>query len=910
VSRPRLTRRLEDGLPRKLTLLSAPAGFGKTTLLSESIAIRGPEACAAWVSLDASDNDPERFWSYVFSALQDALPGLGMTALELLRSSQAPPIEALLASLINEISLFPSGVRKADSMSSPGVHTCLLVLDDFHLITEPQILNGLVFLLDNLPPQLHLVVSGRADPPWPLARLRARGELTELRAPDLRFTAAEAASFLNDAMGLDLSSADIAALEARTEGWIAGLQMAAVSMRERARTQGAQSLSGFVQAFTGSHRFVLDYLMEEVLEHQPSHVRDFLLQTSILQRMNAALCNALTGETRGQDILVNLEQANLFVIPLDDQRCWYRYHHLFADLLRSRLEQAQPTDLPVLHRRASAWHEADGSIAEAVNHALLAGDYEAAADLVERNVLAFKDHGALPSVVRWLDAFPPEVVHRRPWLCVARGWTLAYVGRFDDAESLLITAEQCLGDPGSEETRHLAGHVAAIRGYKALFIPDILGAIQESRSALEMLPESDLQTRLSAATSLASALRVSGEMEAAERTLAQLVADSRASGSSDQTTVGLLNALSAVLKSLGRLNEGIAILREAIQLAERATGTNRARAVPAAGHAHIRLGDLLFDQNRVDEALYHVQLGMKLCRRWGQANAIWESYRKLAWILQSMGDANGARRAFRQAVDLGGQISPWAKRLTLAVQAELAMIQGDLDSATSWALDSGLTVNDNLELHQVDIYYVYAHVLLFQAETEPCRLQEAQHLLARLLRVVQAAGATRLEIVFLVLQAQLHQQQQDEEQALDVLERALSLAAPEGFMRAFLDAGPAIAPLLQQAAARGSSVEYVDKLLGAITEETSQYGQISGSPHPSAVETPHPPPSQQLIEQLTQREMEVLRLLATTLPTPDIASQLYISVSTVRSHVKHIYGKLGVHSRIEAVDRARELELL
>ncbi len=485
VPRPRLIERLKAGLHCKLTLVSAPAGFGKTTLLSE---------CAgrcdwpvAWLSLDKGDNDPTRFWAYFIAALQ-TIPTL-RAAGDRKESRNASGVgEAALAQL------HPAGLATAASAAAPaslesaltsllndivaaGPSPFILILDDLHLIAERQIHDGLTFLLEHLPPQLHLVLSSRADPPWPLARLRARCEVAELRAQDLRFTPEEAATFLNNVMHLDLSPEDIAALDARTEGWIAGLQMVAISMQGRKRAQGPQSLSGFIKALTGSHRFILDYLVEEVLDQQSPDLQTFLLKTSVLERLTAPLCDAVAGIDDSQAILAHLEQANLFLVPLDDERRWYRYHHLFADLLKVRLEQHSTTqEIASLHHLAGRWYEDNGLIAEAIGHALSAGDVDHVAHLAEHNALAALYQGQVPTVVGWLDALPGEVICSRPWLCIARAWVLASTGRWDAVAVALQDAERAAREASQAEEQRIAAHILALRTYATAIKGDLDGA--------------------------------------------------------------------------------------------------------------------------------------------------------------------------------------------------------------------------------------------------------------------------------------------------------------------------------------------------------------------------------------------------------------------------------------------------
>ena len=927
VSRPRLVERLNANLDRKLTIVSAPAGFGKTTLLCEwvrywdtSHAVRtgwhaAPED-VAWLSLDRSDNDPTSFWTYVIAALQTmpgwAKGGVGEASLPMLRSPQPPSIEVVLTALINEI----DQVMHQDQTSP---HTHVLVLDDLHLIEEAQIHEGLTFLVSHMPPQLHLAISSRTDPPWPLARWRVRRELIEVRTADLRFTAKEAAAFLNEAMRLDLPAEQVIALEQRTEGWIAGLQMAAISMRGRRQAQGLHAMSGFIQAFTGSHRFILDYLMEEVLSQQPSAIQGFLLKTSILDRLTAPLCDALL-EVGGQawdsdtdphhppassgQMLEEVEAANLFLIPLDDERRWYRYHHLFADLLRSRLKQNHPGQLPALHRRASAWFAQNNDIATAVGHALSAGDFERAASLVEENVLIFKDHAELPTVVRWLDAFPQGMVQARPWLCVAKSWALAYVGQFTDSEGFLQAAEGTLETAlDGDDQLHIRGHIAAIRSYVALFHGDLKRSIEQGYIALENLPESDLQTRQSAATTLASALRLDGELAEAGHVLTDAIAMSRTLGS-DQTTIRMLNGLYALQSSQGQLRKGIATLQEALQLAERGTERRRIR-LPAAGLGHLRLSDALLHQNDLEGALGHVREGIELCKQWGMANPLWEGYLGLAWVLQATGDEAGALDAMREAQRVATSMSLAIARATAADQASLYLAQGNLEAAARWAEESGLAIQDEIRFWDLGIYRTYGYLLLALGRHDPGRLELAEKLAARSLGIAEEAGALGIALWFYILQALIYQAQHRIEEAMIPLERALTLAETEGYVRLFIQEGAPMRKLLQQATTRGIAPAYAAELLAALHDvEPGTMAETGTQPQPFTSI------SQPLIEPLTERELQVLRMLNTTLSGPEIAEELVISPSTYRSHTKNIYSKLGVHSRAEAIARAQDLNLM
>jgi LuxR family maltose regulon positive regulatory protein len=878
VPRPRLIERLGQGLAlgpagfeRKLTLISAPAGFGKSTLLSAwAASTRQP---VAWVSLDDGDNDPTRFWTYVITALQTRRPALGALALAAIQSRQPPAIEALLAGLINELAGMPG--------------TLVLVLDDYHVISAPQIHDAVAFFLDHMPPQLHLVLSSRANPPWPLARIRARREITELRIDDLRFTPIEAAAFLNDVMGLGLSAEDVATLETRTEGWIAGLQLAALSM------QGGTDTTSFIQAFSGSHHFVLDYLVEEVLDRQPPGVQSFLLRTSFLEHLTAPLCDAvrfgegeLPGGEDSQTILEQLEQANLFLVPLDDERRWYRYHHLFADLLRSRLKLAEPGRMPELHRRASAWYAQNGLIAEAVSHALATGNIPQAARLVEENAFTLVYHGELTTLLRQLDALPQDLVRLRPQLCVARAWAQAYTGQVEVVEPLLRGAEKTLVElPDHAETQGIAGRIAFLRAYVAAFRGDMPRAAELAREALEYLPESDMPTRGLASVVLGVVLQVSGDLAAAAQSLDQAVAISRAAGD-DCATVDVLCDLVGLQVVRGQLREAAATCQEALRLADECV-RRVGRRPPVIGYVYIRLSGVLREWNELENALRYAQKGFELYRHWGQPDYLRMAHGEMARILQALGDKDGALDAAQEARRVARELSPRGNDLAAAWEAQIRLAQGDVAAASRWIQESGLRGEDELNYQNEPVYRILARVLIAQG-----RPAQALELLDRLLQVVEGAGAAGSIIEVLVLQAMALQGMGRQAWALAVLERALSLAEPEGYVGTFIGEGAPMERLLRRAIAQGLAVRYAGRLLAALGTKRE----------------PGPFPAD--VEPLSERELEVLRLLTTRLTVPEIARELYVAATTVRSHVRSIYGKLGVHNRIEAVSRARQLDLL
>ena len=904
VSRPRLVERVnagltrQGGLPHRLTLISAPAGFGKTTLLSECAASCGQSV--SWLSLDERDNNAARFWSYLIVALQTLHDGVGASVLQVLQTPRANPNEAWLGQLLNQIAEIPGSFA--------------LILDDLHVITNPQIHETLVFFLENLPAQMHLVVSSRADPPWPLARWRARSQVVEIRTDDLRFTPAETAAFLNDAMGLGLSPDDVTSLGARTEGWIVGLQLAALALQGTVSTQGRDPRS-FVRAFSGSHRYILDYLVEEVLDRQTPKIQKFLLQTSILERLTAPLCNTVRfgyaespADPSGEDsqtILEQLDQANLFLVPLDDERRWFRYHRLFADLLQSRLEQQDRQRVPTLHRRAGAWCEEQGLISEAVSHLLAAGDVEAVTRMAKQNALATMDHGQLMAFVGSIDALPDQVVNSRPWLCIAHAWALVFAGQLDAVELRLESTSIALDALGGarraegpvlnrSEAQHVAGHVAAARAYVAALRGDMTDAAELAREALAQLPDKDLAARGLSEALLGSALRWSGDLAAAAKSLDKALTISQAAGDS-RTAVEALCSLAAVQSAQGQLHKAVATCQDALRLADEHVRRSGQR-LPIAASGHNIMSEVLCEWNDLDGALRRAREGIELSQQWGWPEGLALGHRRRARALQALGDADGAREAIREARQAASSLSPWFGAHMAAHEARLSLAQGNLTAASRWAKQSGLGTGHTPGYQSMDEYSTLARVLFAQG-----KLDAASTLLARLLGMIEAAGALTYLIETLVLQVLILQAQGRGDQALAKLEHALTLAEPQGYVRAFIDEGASMGHLLTRAVVQGITVNYASRLLEALDRE------VQGTALPAI---PHQKALLPLVEPLSPRETEVLRLLTTHLSHAEMAEELVVSVNTLRSHVKSIYGKLDAHSRMEAVERARELGLL
>jgi LuxR family maltose regulon positive regulatory protein len=890
VPRPRLIERLNEGLSSgcKLTLISAPAGFGKTTLVSEWIV--GCELPVAWLSLDEGDNDPARFLTYLIAALQTIAPKIGKGALAVLQSPQPPPIESILTALLNEITTIPDHF--------------ILVLDDYHLTDSKPVDDVLTFLLEHLPPQMHLVIATREDPHLPLARLRARGQLIELRAANLRFTPAEAAEFLNQVMGLNLSAEDIAALEARTEGWIAGLQLAAISM------QGRSDTASFIQAFTGSHRFVLDYLVEEVLKHQPEPVRSFLLQTSILDRLCASLCNAVTEQEVSKEMLDVLERSNLFLIPLDDQRQWYRYHHLFAEVLQARLLDEQPDQIFSLHQRASAWYEHNDSVAEAIRHALAAKDFERAATLVELAVPKMRRNRqeATHTELGWLKALPNELVHFRPVLSVAYAYALFGDGELETVETRLRDAEWWL-DPTTdtagmvvvdkEEFRRLPGMIALLRAAQALARDDMLEAAKNARRVLDLAPEDAHLMLGGAASVLGLAAWASGDLETARRMTADGMANVRLAGYISSAIGGAI-VLADILITQGHLHEALTTYEQGLQWA----GQPGVPVLRGAADMYVGMSDLHCEYNDLKTANQHLLSSQALGELAGLPQNPYRWCAAMARIRVAQGDLNGALDLLDQAERLyDGALSPNVRPVATR-KTRVWVVQGRLGEALGWVRDQGLSVNNELSYLREFDHITLARLLLacYLSDHSDGSISEVMGLLERLLKGAEEGGRQGSVIEILVLQAIAYHAQGDLPAALNPLQEALTLAEPEGYIRMFVDEGPPMAQLLLEAASHGIMSDYTGKLLAAFEAQQPSSAGESPLPTPLAV--------QPLAEPLSQRELEVLRLLKTELSGPEIAHELVISLSTVRTHTKSIYSKLNANNRRAAVKRAEELHLI
>ena len=875
VPRPRLSDRLSHGTESALTLVSAPAGFGKTTLLTEWLAASPADGrSTAWLSLDQRDNDPSLFWTYLVTALKTAAPGVGAGALSLLQSPQ-PPIEAVLGSLLNDLAAISNDV--------------VLVLDDYHVIDAPDVQDGMAFLLEHLPAQLHLVIAGRADPTLPLARLRGRGELVEIRGADLRFTPAEVAAYLNGVMGLVLTATDVAALEGRTEGWIAALQLAALSM------QGRDDVAAFIAGFAGDDRYIVDYLAEEVLHRQPDQVQHFLLQTSILDRLSGPLCDAVTGQDGGKAKLAALERGNLFLVPLDDRRRWYRYHQLFADVLQVHLLDEQPDDVADLHRRASAWYEQNDEPSEAIRHALAAKDFERAADLVELAIPALRKSRQEAVVRGWITVLPDEVVRVRPVLNVSFAGALLAGGELEGVEDRLRDAEQLLDAMTSssarmvvvddEEFRRLPGMIELYRAAQALARGDVPGTVRHARRTLELSAEEDHLGRAAAAGLLGLASWASGDLEAAHSAYSECMAGLQRAGYVADT-LGCAIALADIRLAQGRLAEAMRTYEQALQRATEQGGP----VLRGTADMYVGMSELHRERDDLPTATQYLLKSQELGEHTGLPQNQYRWRVAMARIREAEGDLGGALDLLNEAERLYvGDFFPNVRPVP-ALRARVWVAQGALGEALGWVRERGLSVEDDLSYLQEFEHITLARVVLVRYRTERS-VDDVTRFLDRLLRAAEEGARTGSVIEILVLQALAHQTQGDIPAALAALQRALMLSEPEGYVRIFVDESPPMTSLLRAAAKQGIAPSYVRRLLAAVDRTADTVGQA-------------------LIEPLSERELEVLRLLGTDLDGPDIARELIVSLNTMRTHTKNIYAKLGVNNRRAAVRRARELDLL
>ena len=892
VSRPRLNERLSEGLQSKLILISAPAGFGKSTLLIDWV--HQSNMPVAWISLERGDNDWGGFLAYFVAALQTIEAGIGETVQAMIQSPQPPSQESVLTALINEVATL-----KKDF---------ILVLDDYHVIEARQIHDSLAFLLDHLPPRMHLVISGRSDPFLPLSRMRSKGELTELRAENLRFSAQETTTFLNQVMGLTLSRQEVDALEARTEGWIAGLHLAALSILDR--TQSGEDPTGFIAAFAGDDRFIVDYLVDEVLAQLSQETKDFLLQTSILERLSGSLCDAVTGRNGGQKSLERLERANLFITPLDSRRRWYRYHQLFADLLRQRLqESANPEEIEALHMRASRWYEENDFFVEAVEHALAAQEHTHVIRLIYSGSAGIFMRSELKLLLRWQAALPGELLASEPKLSIMLAWAWIATGHPREAESCLQTLEAALGEHMDDlfneakivepYARSVLVEVAVIRAQLAIGRGDLRQADKLTSQILPFLKEGegtyiyntpdDLRTVVFFISGLVK--KLNGDLPQADEALSTAADLGKAQGN-----VHIFAAATAHLANVrtlqGKLRQAVSTSERGLQgLAEMA-----GRHSPLAGQIHVELGNAHYERNDLDTALYHIEEGIALAKPWDYWEGLVPGYLGLARIRAAQKEWESAWNAMSDLETLS-QNYPHLVPAAESARALLSTLEGKADAARSWAEAESAENTQVIDLNRESDLIILARVLAARGNWV-----EAEALIERLIEIAGSGGRHGRTIELLALQSLVCDALDEPERALDALSHALAFGEPEGYVRTFVDLGTPMIQLLSQAAEQRITPEYAGRLLGA-------FPQSAVTPTKRTTIPAHPPlPG--LVEPLSEREIEILRLIARGLSNKEIAQQLYLSQGTIKVHAHNIYGKLGVNGRTQAIARATDLGIL
>ncbi len=892
ISRPHLIAKLNVGLSRKLTFISAPAGFGKTTLVASHVA--GSKRLAAWLSLDKDDNREERFLRYLIAALQETDQAIGVEAAQLIMASRQAPPEAVLISLINDLDTAGREIS--------------LVLDDYHLINSQAVHSAVAFLLDHCPSTFHLVIITRSDPPLPLARLRARGQMVELRAADLRFTEAEAAQFLNDVMGLHLDAGSVSALAARTEGWVASLQLAALALQGTLSMHGREDVNGFIEGFSGTNRYILDYLLEEVMASQPPEIMHFLLKTSILRRLTTPLCDAVLADDEdakrkgggplpdsesrfaGQSAstLEYLERANLFLLPLDNERIWYRYHHLFADMLHARLQQAQPDVIPLLHIRASAWLEQSGLVTEAIHHLFAAGEIDQAADLIERYGPAYLADSD-PSVLQMADRLPREALLARPKIGLHRAWHCIVRGNIEEALPLLNDlARELAGTEPKPEQRWMqtVNSLALAFLYPQANMPesDPLPDYQ----LLDEIPAEEHILRNAADFLYGMTLGRRGELDrAAEFSVKSIKREKTFLGT--QTIPTLAPFLTRIYLMQGRLHAAASLCREFLNPIKELD----IRLIYTAGSMKIDLGEVLYEWNFLEEAEQHIRAGL-------EANEIWQNIMTdgfglvaLTRVLLAKGDYAGAMQVvkkFETKLRKHARPREFDENLhTLRVRVQLA--GGDLQNPSHWA--EQILLSEDFALHEEYYRLTLARVYLTQG-----RYGEVEKLLAGTVPPAAVGSQIARQLEFNLLLATAVAGQQRLPEAFELIESCLAMAEPEGYIRAFLDIGEPVRELLAaylQSSDFGQKL-YAQKVLEAfppIEKASSPAAQPGG-----------------LIEPISERELEVLHIMALGKTNKEIARQLVIAPGTVKAHTASIYRKLDVANRTEAVARARELGIL
>jgi LuxR family transcriptional regulator, maltose regulon positive regulatory protein len=858
VPRPQLFEKLDEALAHRLTLVSSPAGAGKTALVSTwAHAARKKGVAIGWLSLDASDNNPARFLECIIAGLEEEGTVIDTDPVSPQHKGQVQIKEVL--------NLFIWGLANLQ-------RELILILDDYHHIQDKEVHAALDYLLKHAPPCLHFILLTRSDPPLELARLRVAGQLIELRMNHLRFSVQEASDFMKKFAGITLTESDAASLTARTEGWIAGLQMAGISLR------GQQDVSAFIAAFAGSHRFVFDYLLEQVLNQQDLEIREFLLKTSVLERLSAPLCDAVTGTAgAARRSLDTLERANLFLTPLDDERVWYRYHHLFSDLLKLVLEQAYPGLAVELHSRACRWFEEQGKIPEAFQHALAADDIELAARLVSANVLALVEQAELLPILSRMDSTPRGQREANPWLEVAHAWALAYTGQMERGNVALTLAEKHLKALPAHERSRITGHISAVRAYAAWVNGSQQEAVELAETAARLLPVDEIAIRALNLTTMGNALTQYNASPRAAEVLEQAVMLARQAG---QSHVHMLAAssLSYAYIQLGRLYKAHEALQDAIEIAE----THQQRTgqpLTAAACVYAELASILGEWGEIGPAIRAARKGLALSELWGQADAIVLCLLNLINALSLAKDKEAGIKAIQRSRRLAQKVSPWFVLNVDHLEARFWLDMNDIPQADRTIREAVGPLPATLEARLLVKQNRPDKALTLLDQASP----EFQHVHS--FEIVRLGAVQSLALF----------QKRGETGALAALEPALELAQVENQVMTFVREGEAMERLLHLARRKSICPDFTQKLLSVF--------EAQRKPRPT-------PAAEPLIEALSERELEVLGLLNGPLSTPEIARQLILSTNTVRTHIKNIYGKLGVHGRSGAVRRARELGLL
>lgn len=875
VSRPRLSQTIDQALQTgiRFVLIAAPAGFGKTTAICSWVQQNHRQA--AWVSLDENDNDPTVFWAYVIAALQTTWPDFGAAIEAKLAAALPSSMESILPELVNELL----------ELAEPVI----LVLDDYHLISNQEIHAGLAFLLNHQPPQFHLVIATRADPPLPIPRLRAHRVLIELRAEELRFTTREAGILLNEIMGLGLTAEDIDLLERRTEGWGVGLVLAAQSM------QGMSDKHKFIADFSGSHHFVLEYLIEEVLDRQAEPVREFLLRTSILDQLCGPLCDAVSGISGSTEILAQLYKDNLFIVPLDLEHNWYRYHHLFGELLANHLnKELMPEEVDKLHRRASLWYEQDENLEKAVQYALSGRDHERAADLIERAASTVIAGGQVKILLQWINALPEEVIKAHPQLLMRLGWSTFLSGKVKQAAEILIKAGQALAlVPAGPERDLLRGQLSAMLATLNALTRDLEGAIAQAREALEKLPRQEFSYRARARRALGVCYMLLGDLGKALQQLeaARILA---LEGQNQFLASEVLSQIATLRKHQGQLKKAYQAYR---QILDQFAVPEEA---PPACLGFVGLAEIALEGNDLPAAEKYLETGIKLAYKGNIGYPLQPAFLIQGLLRQAQGDRQGAREAIAKGQSLsqagGGSLE---SILGLAgFQVRLSLQLGELERAQQWARGEQLPGDWSFENLPFVLYEIQQSLLarVYLSSGEMVKVFAIyEHMCTpardggRLARVIELSL-----VCALALQAVGR-----EREAFEMFQDCLDLAEPGGYLRLFLEAGESVRSLLEQAAARGHKAGYVAGLLSALGRPPADIREAAAVVRPQA-----------LVEQLTIRELEVLRMICEGCSNQQIAGALGVSVNTIKKHTSNIYGKLGVRNRAQAVIRAREIELI